>query len=317
MLLAILPIFIYLLIVKLLDDFTIVSWRMLGLSDMMGIIACGLAIATDQALQGAPSVMSLHIQLFPLIEELLKGLFILWLLSRKKILFFAEALCYGAAIGAGFALLENLLYGYLHPEITWMTEAFRGFGTALLHMGCSALFAVTALSVSRYLAIIPAFMIHYLYNLFLLPEYVQLITTILLFLTLFVCISLYNEKRVIRWMDDSIIDDIRLLVAIREGRLTDTPAGHYLLTVKEHFQPELFFDMICYMQLYLELLIKGKSRMLLEQEGLAWPLTPEEKDLRASMKTELHTLQRSIGFMGLQVLRPILRYSREDLKIMG
>lgn len=314
--LAILPIFIYLLIVKLLDNFTIVSWRMLGISGMMGMMAAVVAMAIDQLLQSsgiAPDVT----QLFPLIEELLKGLCILYLMSRRKILFFAEALCYGVAIGAGFALLENCLYDYLHPEITWQTEAFRGLGTALLHMGCSALFAVTALSVSRYLAIVPAFVVHYLYNLFLLPEYVQLITTILLFLTLFVCISIYNERRITQWMDDSIIDDIRLLVAIREGRLADTPAGHYLLTVKEHFEPELFFDMICYMQLYLELLIKGKSGMLLEQEGIDLPLTDEETKLRASMKTELRTLQHRIGYMGRQMLRPILRYNREDLKIIG
>lgn len=308
--LSLIPIFIYLIIIKLLDNFSLVKWRMLIQCGLAGILVCAALALTSAMTTAIPDGC------YPLIEETGKGAIILYLIRRHKILFFAEALCYGAAVGAGFALCENLIYAFYNAGMTDIAFAFRGFGTALLHMGCTALLAVCALNFNRYLAVIPGILIHYIYNMFLLQEFVQLLLMVILFLTMFVVISLYDERRIFRWMDTSITDDIKLLVAIHEGRLTDTPAGKYLLKIKTHFPAEVFFDMICYVQLYLDMLIKGKSRMLLVQADLAEALSPEEKELDRSMKQELSTLRKNIGPIGIQILRPILRYDMEDLKIL-
>lgn len=307
--LSLLPIFAYLVIVKLLDNFSFVRWQMIAVCGAAGVSACGFAVAIDY-------MAVLPGELFPVLEEMLKGLIILYLIVKRKVVFFAEALCYGAAVGAGFALLENTLYVFSYPEMSGVVEAFRGFGTALLHMGCTATFAVFAICVNRYLAIIPAALVHYLYNMFLLPESLQIILTIVLFLVFFSIISIYDEKRIYKWLDSSIANDIKLLAAIRKGQLADTSAGRYLCEVKKHFPPEVFFDMICYVQLYIELLVKGKSRLLLQQEGLAEPLSEEEKDRIEEQKKELHSLSESIGFIGRHVLRPILRFDIEDIRII-
>lgn len=310
--LSLIPIFIYLLIVKLLDNFSLVTWRMLAVCGLGGASICTLLLTIDAVamLNNAPG------ELFPIIEETLKGLFVLLLIARHKILFFAEALCYGAAIGAGFALCENIAYAFYNTEMTELIFAFRGFGTALVHMGCTATMAALTLSLNKYVATVSVILIHYLYNLFLLPEFVQLIATITIFIVTFSAISYYDEKRIYKWMDYSITNDVSLLAAIREGKLTETPAGQYLLKIKEHFNSEVFFDMICYVQLYLEIIIKGKSRILLEEEGFNMPMTSEEAERERSMKVELHTLQKNIGPIGIQLLRPILRYNIEDLKVL-
>ena len=310
--LSLIPIFIYLLIVKLLDNFSIVKWKMLAICGLGGASICLLLLTVDTShtLKKAP------VELFPIVEEMLKGALVLFLIFRHKILFFAEALCYGAAVGAGFALCENMAYAFYNTDMTALLFAFRGFGTALLHMGCTALMAALALSINKYLAIIPVIGIHYLYNLFLLPEFVQLIVTIITFFIIFAAISYYDERRIYKWLDFSITDDIALLTAIHEGKLTETPAGAYLLKIQKHFPAKVFFDMICYVQLYLEILIEGKSRMMLEEEGLSIPMTPEEKEKERGMKVELQTLRKNIGPMGIQLLRPILRYNIEDLKVL-
>lgn len=309
--LSLIPIFIYLIAIKQLDDFSLVKWRMLVLCGMAGIAVC-LALV----LLSAKMAAAMPDGCFPIVEEMCKGGIVLLLILRRRIVFFAEALCYGAAVGAGFALCENLTYALYNTEMTEMMFAFRGFGTALLHMGCTALFAATALSVSKYVAILPGAFIHYLYNMFLLPEFLQLLITVVFFLCLFVAISTYNDRRIYKWMDYSITDDVKLLVAIHEGRLTETPAGKYLLKIQKHFDSEVFFDMVCYVQLYLEILIRGKSRMLLEQSGMAEPLTREQQEETESMKRELLALHKNIGTIGVQILSPILRYNAEDLKII-
>lgn len=311
--LSLIPIFVYLLIVKLLDNFSLVRWKMLVRCGLCGALICALLLLIDAVamLNDTPG------ELFPILEETLKGSIILLLISRHKILFFAEALCFGAAVGAGFALCENIAYAFYNTEMTSLLFAFRGFGTALLHMGCTAMMAALALSVNKYLAIISAIIIHYTYNLFLLPEFVQLLVTIIVFIVIFAIISYFDERRIYQWLDYSITDDVALLAAIREGKLTDTPTGEYLQKIKSHFPAEVFFDMICFMQLYLEIIIRGKSRMLLEEEGMSTPLTPEEEEKETSMKIELQTLQKNIGPMGIQLLRPILRYNIEDLKVLS
>lgn len=308
--LSLIPIFIYLIAIKQLDNFSIVKWWMLMLCGMGGIVVCLVLLLL------AANITVMPDGCFPIVEEICKGSIILILILRHRIVFFAEALCYGAAVGAGFALCENLGYAFYNTGMTEMIFAFRGFGTALLHMGCTAMFATTALSISKYLAIIPGAVIHYLYNMFLLPEFIQLLLTIVFFLCMFVAINTYNDKRIYKWIDYSITDDVKLLIAIHEGKLTETPAGKYLLKIQKHFDNEVFFDIICYVQLYLEILIRGKSRMLLEQSGLAEPLTKEQKDETESMKLELHALHKNIGTIGVQILSPILRYNTEDMKIM-
>lgn len=77
----------------------------------------------------------------PLVEEVLKGIVLAWLIVKNKFRFMAQCLIYGAAIGSGFSLLENIIYSYFNPGMAIGTSIVRGFGCAILHMGCTALFA--------------------------------------------------------------------------------------------------------------------------------------------------------------------------------
>lgn len=304
------PIIVYLIILKLLDGFRLIRWIVLASCLACGALSCAMA-----------AFMAWHNDItswMPLIEEVLKAVFVMVLIARKRIVFFAEAMVYGAAIGAGFALLENSIYLYLNPDMLFGTAMFRGIATAMLHIGCTAIFAVIMLlsKTKGVIGIIIPVAIHYIYNQHLLPEFIQLALTVIIFLFLFIGISNYNERRIYQWMDHSISYDIKLLSAIKQGQLSETKAGQYLISIRKQFDAEVFFDMVCFMQLYLELVVEGKSRMLLEQEGLAMPLTPEQERVHQEKITELHTLRRNIGKMGEHILRPIITLKDTDLRII-
>jgi RsiW-degrading membrane proteinase PrsW (M82 family) len=78
----------------------------------------------------------------PVVEEILKAIYIVWLLRRNKVGFVVDAATYGFAVGTGFAFIENIYYLPVHPNPTIWTWIVRGFGTALMHSGTTAIFAM-------------------------------------------------------------------------------------------------------------------------------------------------------------------------------
>ena len=330
-LVSFIPIIIYLVVLKLLDSFKLVKWKHIALYLVSGSACCAVALfAADMASDMEVPYCS------PLVEEMLKAIAAILLMRAFRMVFFAEALCYGAAIGGGFAFVENFLYIFYNPQLLPATVFFRGMCTALLHIGCTALFLTLFLQRKHkadakpekdkrhvdkpvsgtMLALLPGLAIHMLYNMQSLPPLPLMIFVVLLFFFIFLVINTYNEKHVAAWLDNTMMSDVGLLTAIRNGTLSDTNSGRYLLSVKEQFEAEVFFDMICYIQLYLELTIAAKSRLMLREAGLAVSETAEEKEKRKEMIRELKILRSNIGIIGEVVLRPIVRLSIEDLKVM-
>ncbi len=324
------PILLYLIILKSLDSFKLVKWKVLCMCILSGFFCCCVAYGVSRVAGyiGLPFYA-------PLVEELIKAVAAVLLMRTFKMVFFVEALCYGAAIGGGFALLENFVYIVCNPYMLPATAIFRGLGTSMLHIGCTALFLTLLLQrtskswqqdfsrtvirrvVDRWWILLPCFTIHGLYNYQPFSPLVQMLLIVVVFLVLFLCVNNYNEKRISRWLDNSIMSDVHLLTAIHHGTLTETNAGVYLMSVKEQFEPEIFFDMICYIQLYLELTISAKSHIMLREAGLPVDETLEERNRHCSMIREFQTLRSRIGMMGEIVLRPIVRLTLEDIKVIG
>ena len=318
-LVSVIPLLLYLLVLKSLDSFRIVHWRWLVVCMAVGCGSCLVAWAFSE--MSAALAVPFYA---PLIEEILKALVALCAMRLFRIVFFAEALCYGAAIGAGFSLVENIIYIYFSPDMLFATALFRGLGTSMLHIGCSSLFLVLWLlaknnswkTVFRLWGILPCILIHALYNLHHFQPLVQMVAVVVIFLVIFLCVSNYNEKCIGKWLDLSMMYDIDLLSAIKDGTLPDTKAGQYLMSVKEQFDPYVFLDMICYVQLYLELTITAKSRMMLRESGLLDAESEDDKSQRTAMLTEFNTLRGNIGKMGEIILHPIVKMTAEDKKLI-
>lgn len=317
---ALLPIIICVLVVKAMDGFSIASWRRLASGFVWGALCCAALFFLSRTARYESAAVS------SFLEEFLKCFPLILAIFRKRVAFFAEALIYGTAVGAGFAFLENIAYVALLPEFSLGDSILRGFGTAVLHMGCTALYASLAVTVSRALAgrkavlsaaagyacIIPSFAIHFTYNLFLIQEFLQLACVILLMSALLFIIYDIDEKLIHKWLDSCISNDISLLASIKEGHLKDTSAGKYLLEIRRRFQPEAFFDICVYLGLYLEMSIAAKSRMIMKEAGIDLPADPDTLRSNLAKLEELKSLRKNIGVAGLLVLSPIIDMKAVD-----
>ena len=147
-LVALLPVIVFLAALLWLD-----SYKLLAPSSVVAVIGVGAVMAAVSYPLNAFLLGRLDIGLLafsryvsPLTEELLKGLIVLALVRMHRIGFLVDAAIYGFAVGAGFALAENLYYLHLAAEAGMGTWIVRGFGTALMHGGTTALFAVMGLA---------------------------------------------------------------------------------------------------------------------------------------------------------------------------
>lgn len=311
-LLSLLPIALYLLMLRALDCFSLARWKIL-----LACFAFGLLCGSASFL--LVRNVSLPFMAVPIMEEILKGLAGIFMISRKKIRFLHEALIYGAAAGAGFSLFENLIYLHFQSGMLIGTAMVRGFGCAILHMGCTA-FAGTLLllmtkgrvrfAIAMIVSFIPSVLTHLAYNYaqenMLADPLLLMSVTIVLFLVLFMVLFSYGERRIYKWMDHSLAVDIQILSAIRKGEFASTRAGQYLVDIRDQFKPECFFDMICYVELSLDLKIEKQSHMLLRQAGFEGESIGKAYQDHAAKKAELASLGKCIGKTGLRVLAPLV-----------
>ena len=137
---ALLPVVIYIFVVYKIDHFSLISIKNLFLQVTCGMVA---ALACFGLFQLTGSILSENQSEFinPVLEEVIKGIPLLWLATRKKIVFFIDSVICGAAVGGGFSILENIFYLLFGNEMGIGTILFRGLEVALVHMGCSAIVA--------------------------------------------------------------------------------------------------------------------------------------------------------------------------------
>jgi len=317
---GILPVVLFLIFLFMLDSYKLVLKRFLLYSVIIGVFCGGLAYLFNTVLLEKLSIESRTVSLYiaPLTEEFLKSLFIIWLISKKRIGFVIDAAIYGFAIGAGFALLENAVYFYSMPVYDMKLWLMRGLGTGFMQGGCTALFAVILIgsktrnnSMFVFIAISYAitYIIHSFFNHLFINPFIQTICTITLLPAIFMIIFRYNENKLQDWLEIEMSSEIEMLNMIKNGRFLSTPSGRYLESLKSRFSVEAILDIYCYFQLYLELSIKAKRNIMLKEFGL--PIVTE-KDLDNKLK-ELTQLRKQIGKTGESTLSPLIRMNYRDL----
>jgi len=323
-LISLFPILIYFVLIKGFDGFSLTRWSRMYKCFAWGVFSCVACFYLGKVTDFESPFG------FPLIEELVKCIPLIFAIHWNRTAFLSETILYGTAVGAGFAFLENILYIVFSEGFLLGDAVLRGFGTALLHMGCTALYACTVITVSRrlihrslaikflfsVLAVIPACAIHLLYNLFLLPEFIQMILTVILIIAMIMQIFSIDNRFIHKWLDICISNDIALAKAIKDGNLKSTNAGRYLISAKDKFQPEVFFDICVYLGLYLEVSIAAKSRMIMKEAGMEIPMTDAEHRENHDKIVEMTNLKKAIGPSGIFFLSPLVNSKAVDEWVM-
>lgn len=318
--LSILPVLFFLLFLFMLDSFKLVVKKQLFLALLWGIVTATLTYFINTNILEASTVefkiFSRYIA--PFIEEIIKSLFIFILIFQKRIGFFIDAAIYGFAIGAGFALVENCTYFLNATNFTFIVSIIRGFGTAILHGGCTALIAIVLIGSKNInnsfwknslLAILSASILHSAYNHFYINPLLQTIGVIIIIPTIFILLFKQSELKLQHWLEIEFNSEVELLQIIQKGNFSKSKAGKYLVSLKSRFPKETIFDIYCYIQLYLELSVKAKRNLMLKESGIP-PILEDDIELKLN---ELSALKKQIGKIGEIALAPLIKMNYRDL----
>jgi RsiW-degrading membrane proteinase PrsW (M82 family) len=304
-----------------LDSFKLVSLRSVLVALVVGVLS---ALAGAQANGWLLDATGLSTHAFsryvaPLVEEALKALWIILLLRRGRVGFLVDAAILGFAVGAGFALAENVEYlrGLAEPRVfLWLA---RGFGTAILHGATTAVFAILAkMLADRHpgrpaLAVVPGLLaaasVHSLYNHFLVSPLLAAGVILVGLPLLVVAVFERSERATREWLGVGFDSDVELFASISSGQALETRLGEYLRSLKARFPGEVVADMLCLLRIQAELAIRAKGLLLAREAGLEAPVGA---DVRANL-LELRYLEKSIGRTGLLALKPVLRESARDV----
>lgn len=315
------PVILFLLCLYLFDSFKLVRRGLLILSLSWGIIAAVAAYYLNTQTAGALTIPfeAFSRYLAPVSEEILKALFVILLISRKKVGFIIDASVYGFAAGTGFALAENLVYIIeLQANPSTIVWILRGFGTALMHGGNTALLAMLLITglhrekpfwVSLFPALLFVIILHSIFNHFVFSPLLQTLFLLIVMPLFFITVFARSNKMVQEWLEIEFSSEAEILGMIRRGAFSKTKAGVYLERLKKHFPPEVIFDIYCYISLYLELSIKAKRNLMLRESGLEMVREPDIEN----KLVELHTLRRAIGKAGELAIQPLIRMKQREL----
>ncbi|HEY1340743.1 MAG TPA: PrsW family glutamic-type intramembrane protease [Bryobacteraceae bacterium] len=316
---SLLPVLAFLAALELIDAYKLLKFRRVLQTVAAGWVAALACLALNSVVfaAGVPSESWARFGA-PVLEETAKALCVVLLIRAGRIAFMVDAAISGFAVGAGFAVVENIVYlaGSAAPDAT--TAAVRGLGTALMHSGTAAIFGLAAVNriefskSLQYTAFIPGFAvaiaIHMLYNQFLLPP-VASAAALLVVLPSVLSFGFWRgEKRMGKWLGAKLDRDMELLGMISTGVFDKSPAGAYLRSLESAFGPLVLGDMLCYLQVSVELSAQAKGALLRREMG--FPEAPDP-ELPARLK-ELKYLERQIGRAGKYALAPLLGSSHRD-----
>jgi len=319
---CLIPVFLFLVMLLYLDSLKLASKMLLLICLAWGIVSASLSFFLNTFLINnlGFSFETYSGFIAPFVEEILKMGLLLVLIRKNRIGFMIDGAIYGFSIGTTFAFCENLFYlfhfaGAEGNIMVWIT---RGFGTAVMHCGTTAIFGIICMSalnrqanltLAALSAALVAIIIHGTFNQFLVSP---LVSTVIVLVLIPVSISLIfqaNEKSIRNWLDMEFETEVNLLRMIKKGRFSETKAGSFLLSIKHHFPKEVVLDMYCYMSLYLELSMKAKCYIMLKENDMKMAPDPE---IPAKLK-ELKALEKTIGRAGYLAIAPVLRVSQKDL----
>jgi RsiW-degrading membrane proteinase PrsW (M82 family) len=318
---SVLPVFLFLAALVLIDSYKLVALRAILLSVSAGVAAglasYGVNVYLRPALDLDFAQYSRYVA--PVVEESLKAAFVIYLLQRAKVGFVVDAAIHGFGIGTGFAFIENLYYLQVNPDATLFTWIVRGFGTAVMHGGATAILAMVSKTLHNRSAafrlhlLLPglsvAAVLHSLYNHFLLSPLLATALIVLVFPYLSIAVFQHSERETQAWLGAGFDTDQELLRAVHSGHVSGTPAGRYLRTLRSSFSAEVIVDMMCLLRLRAELAIRAKGVLMMREAGFDAAPDPT---LKGTFE-ELRYLEKSIGRTGRLALGPFLHTSTRDL----
>ena len=291
-----------------------------------GALAAAAYFANGGLMDNFPIQFDIYTQIgSPIVEETLKGLLVVGLFAFNRVGYLVDAAITGFAIGAGFSLVENLFFLRHFADANMGVWLVRGFGTAIMHGGATAILAALSqllfaprlrLQADRFrlnpLLFLPglavAIALHAGFNHFThAPVAAMAAVAGAVPVALFSIFSV-GETYAHRWLAQDQAAHQRLLADMRSGAFAASDEGQAIAALAARLGPAAG-DLNDYVRIHVELVARAEATLLsLEaHEG-----TGLDTHIRDSFE-RLHALEKSLGPTAVLAVRQHLRFSRNDL----
>lgn len=318
---GLLPVVIFLGVLVYMD-----SYKLVRLHTVLWVIALGGAMAAASYFvngflieRSGFDFLKYSRYIAPLAEETLKGMVMVYLFRTSRIGFLVDAAIFGFAVGAGFAVVENFYYLYSGAGTNMGVWIVRGFGTAIMHGGVTALFGVLAQTLTErsmklhlmyYLpGLLLACVLHSIFNHFPGSPILATIGTLVVLPAVFYLIFNRSARAMHAWLELDFDADTQLLELINSSAFHSSKIGIFLNDLRTKFAGPVVVDMLCYLRIYTELAVRAKGVLLMRENGLDVPVGERTRE----KFQELHYLEQSIGKTGILAMKPFLQMERKDL----
>lgn len=324
---ALLPVLVLLAIFIWLDAFKLMNAREVIVLLLLGALGALLAWPiSGRLLDTLPIGFSLYSRFIaPWIEEAIKAAIMIGLFRFNRIGYKLDAVISGFAIGAGFSVVENILYLTIFPFYGTGTWVVRGLGTAVMHGTTLALLAAIAHELAeretREAAgefdfhlwwFLPGYLvavaIHTVFNQFPERPLVAMMGVVILAPIAILAVFQFGAAEAERWLMAEYAEHHMQIEDLRAGRWPDGPAGRKIGALAERVGPESAKRIRRYWELQAWLVAEAEETLMEEAAGDA---QFDAGEIRAAI-AELAGLKQALGRSTFTALNALLPFSRND-----
>lgn len=325
--LALIPVLVLLAVFDWLDAFELVNIKEILVLLLLGGIAASLSWpVSGRLLDTLPIGFSNYSRFVaPWIEEAIKGAMILTLFRMNRIGYKLDAVIAGFAIGAGFSVVENMIYLLRFPDYGAGTWLVRGFGTAVMHGATLAILAAVAHQLAEretreaasdfhfhFWWFLPGYGVavamHMAFNQFPDRPLIAMLGAITLAPLALIAIFAFGTREAERWLVTELAEHRAALAALRDGRWPMGPSGEKIAALAGRLDSESAKRVRRYWELQAWLVAEAEETMIEEASGDA---EFSQGDVRAAF-AELDGLKRALGRSTFAALQALLPFSRND-----
>jgi RsiW-degrading membrane proteinase PrsW (M82 family) len=324
---ALVPVLVLLAVFVWLDAFELMSFREIFLLLVLGGF-CAVAVypVSGRLIDTLPIGFSGYSRFVaPWLEEGVKAIAMIGLFWFNRIGYKLDAVISGFAIGAGFSVVENIIYLTIFPQYGMGTWLVRGLGTAVMHGTTLAILAAIAHELAEretresagdfdfnLLWFMPGYFVavalHTLFNQFPDRPMLAMMGAVIFAPVAILAILHFGTAEAGRWLKEECSAHQAQFDALKAGRWPDSPSGRKIAALAERLPSESANRIRRYWQLQAWLVVEAEKAMMDEAAGDA---TIDKEQVGAAF-AELEGLRRALGKSSYSAMKALLPFSRND-----
>jgi RsiW-degrading membrane proteinase PrsW (M82 family) len=324
---ALVPVLVLLAVFVWLDAFELMSFREIFLLLVLGGF-CAVAVypISGRLIDTLPIGFSGYSRFVaPWLEEGVKAIAMIGLFWFNRIGYKLDAVISGFAIGAGFSVVENIIYLTIFPQYGTGTWLVRGLGTAVMHGTTLAILAAIAHELAEretreaagdfdfnLLWFMPGYFVavalHTLFNQFPDRPMLAMMGALIFAPIAILAILHFGTAEAGRWLESECKAHQAQFDTLKAGGWPDSPSGRKIAALAERLPPESANRIRRYWQLQAWLVVEAEKAMMDEAAGDA---TIDKEQVGAAF-AELEGLRRALGKSSYSAMKALLPFSRND-----